>query len=303
MTLLLEVLAVAAIVFGVAIAVTGRARGLEEVEPDRADYSFPTDRALTADDVHGVRFAMALRGYRMGEVDEALDRLAAELAMRDDVIAELRAQLDDAPPLETAAARADLPPLPTVAASGPAQGTDAEGDTDADADADADAEIEPEPEPEPESEPQPEPTGTVSAADPATVLAATPGGVFPPATGPYLPIEMPAAASEPLTAPLPDTRPEPVAASIGQDPDWLAGPDDTDPDHADVPGQVAEYQTGFAPWTTSDTPEQPPDSAELETPETPDSPEELDPPEALELIDEDPDHNPYRPGSAPPFRP
>jgi DivIVA domain-containing protein len=39
----------------------------------------------------------ALRGYRMGEVDDVLDRLGAELAERDVRIAELEAALASAP--------------------------------------------------------------------------------------------------------------------------------------------------------------------------------------------------------------
>ncbi len=38
---------------------------------------------VAADDLERVRFGMALRGYRMAEVDALLDRLAAELRERD----------------------------------------------------------------------------------------------------------------------------------------------------------------------------------------------------------------------------
>ena len=44
---------------------------------------------LRADDVRGARFGLALRGYAMAQVDELLDRLAAEVAERDARIAEL----------------------------------------------------------------------------------------------------------------------------------------------------------------------------------------------------------------------
>jgi DivIVA domain-containing protein len=47
------------------------------------------DRPLTGDDVRGARFAMALRGYAMGQVDELLERLAGEIEARDARIAEL----------------------------------------------------------------------------------------------------------------------------------------------------------------------------------------------------------------------
>ena len=40
-----------------------------------------------------MRFSLGLRGYRMDQVDQVLDRLAAELAAKDAQIEELRAQL------------------------------------------------------------------------------------------------------------------------------------------------------------------------------------------------------------------
>lgn len=45
---------------------------------------------VSAEDVEQVRFDQTLRGYRMGQVDEVLDRLRAELQTRDDEIAMLR---------------------------------------------------------------------------------------------------------------------------------------------------------------------------------------------------------------------
>jgi DivIVA domain-containing protein len=45
---------------------------------------------LAPDAVHGLRFDQAVRGYRMAQVDEALRRLAEELAERDAEIARLR---------------------------------------------------------------------------------------------------------------------------------------------------------------------------------------------------------------------
>jgi DivIVA domain-containing protein len=44
-------------------------------------------------DVDGVRFAVGMRGYRMDEVDDVLDRLAAEVDQRDAKIAELESRL------------------------------------------------------------------------------------------------------------------------------------------------------------------------------------------------------------------
>lgn len=47
-------------------------------------------------DVDRVRFALGLRGYRMDQVDEVLDRLRDELAARDEEIRELKEQLEQA---------------------------------------------------------------------------------------------------------------------------------------------------------------------------------------------------------------
>lgn len=96
MILLFEVLAVLAVVFGVAAYVTGRAEGLSDEPQDLATVGIPRDRAMTPEDVTGLRFALALRGYRMDEVDDALDRLAAEISARDEAIARLRADLEAA---------------------------------------------------------------------------------------------------------------------------------------------------------------------------------------------------------------
>jgi DivIVA domain-containing protein len=87
------VVAVLAVVFGVAAFLTGRAEGMSYEPQDLASVGIPRDRAMTADDVSGLRFALALRGYRMSEVDDALDRLAAEIGARDEAIAQLRARL------------------------------------------------------------------------------------------------------------------------------------------------------------------------------------------------------------------
>jgi DivIVA domain-containing protein len=46
---------------------------------DRADVRLPVDRPLTGDDLRGLRFNTALRGYRASEVDALIDLLAARL--------------------------------------------------------------------------------------------------------------------------------------------------------------------------------------------------------------------------------
>ncbi len=90
---LLQILLVLALVAGVGAVATGVVRGgLEAPESTLPESPLPTD-PLTVDDVRQVRFSLALRGYRMSEVDEALDRLTDELAARDLALAERDTQI------------------------------------------------------------------------------------------------------------------------------------------------------------------------------------------------------------------
>lgn len=79
---LLGVLGVLVVLFGAAVVATRGDALLADAPPDVADVGLPAGR-VQADDVRAVRFGLALRGYRMSEVDAVLDRLAAELADRD----------------------------------------------------------------------------------------------------------------------------------------------------------------------------------------------------------------------------
>jgi DivIVA domain-containing protein len=64
---------------GVAVLAAGRGTPMAEVYDDRPDARVPADRSLSGDDLRRVRFSLALRGYRMSEVDALLDRVAAQL--------------------------------------------------------------------------------------------------------------------------------------------------------------------------------------------------------------------------------
>jgi len=59
-----------------------------------------------------VRFSPALRGYRMEEVDEVMDRLRQELERREEELAGLRALLDGSRAPEAADPAGDGPLLP-----------------------------------------------------------------------------------------------------------------------------------------------------------------------------------------------
>jgi DivIVA domain-containing protein len=86
-------LAAIVVIAVVALLAVGRLGELPDTEPDRAPLALPEDRALAKADVDDVRFAVGLRGYRMDEVDEVLDRLAGEVSARDQRIADLEARL------------------------------------------------------------------------------------------------------------------------------------------------------------------------------------------------------------------
>jgi DivIVA domain-containing protein len=67
--------------------------GMGLVEPVAALPLVLLPDAPGAHDVDAVRFGLGLRGYRMDQVDEVLDRLAAAIEERDAVIRTLRSQL------------------------------------------------------------------------------------------------------------------------------------------------------------------------------------------------------------------
>ncbi|MEJ5944930.1 DivIVA domain-containing protein [Pseudokineococcus basanitobsidens] len=97
----LVLLLVAVVVAGAAVAVgTGRlVGGLEEPTTSRPLRALP-DGPLAAEDIDRVRFSLGLRGYRMDEVDAALDRVRDEVAERDARLAELEALLRSAAPVD-----------------------------------------------------------------------------------------------------------------------------------------------------------------------------------------------------------
>lgn len=67
--------------------------GLTDAPPDLLDEPLPQHRPVLRQDVDGLRLAVSVRGYRMDQVDDILDRLGAELAERDARIAELDSAL------------------------------------------------------------------------------------------------------------------------------------------------------------------------------------------------------------------
>ncbi|WP_443333547.1 DivIVA domain-containing protein [Streptomyces sp. CB00455] len=115
-------IALVVVVAAVTLAVIGGGSQavLPEAEPDRVADALPETRPVVREDIDALRLPVAPRGYRMAEVDDVLERLAAELAERDARIAQL-----------TAAARTPATPedgsagtrggAPADAPSGPAE--------------------------------------------------------------------------------------------------------------------------------------------------------------------------------------
>lgn len=66
--------------FGLAVFVLDRTPGLSDPIPDGKPRRLPTDGPITGEDVHKVTFDMALRGYRMSQVDAVLRQLGDELS-------------------------------------------------------------------------------------------------------------------------------------------------------------------------------------------------------------------------------
>ncbi|MFL6112990.1 MAG: DivIVA domain-containing protein [Catenulispora sp.] len=84
-----QFLVVAAVFGAIAWVAAGRGGGLDDPRQDRPEPALAEDRQLGRDDIDGARFAVGFRGYRMDQVDRLLDRLAAEIEHRDQLIADL----------------------------------------------------------------------------------------------------------------------------------------------------------------------------------------------------------------------
>jgi DivIVA domain-containing protein len=90
---LIGVLLVGGVLFLGASLLLGRGETLPPAELDRSPVELPEDRPVTGDDVRALRISVAVRGYRMTEVDWLLDQFAVALDRRDDEVAVLRARL------------------------------------------------------------------------------------------------------------------------------------------------------------------------------------------------------------------
>ena len=84
---------VAAIVFGVTVMLGGGDSGLTPVEADGRAVPLPSDRPLGEDDISQTKFDVAWRGYRMAQVDQALQRAAYDIGYKGELIGVLEAEV------------------------------------------------------------------------------------------------------------------------------------------------------------------------------------------------------------------
>ncbi len=82
MTTVLQYLVIAAVIalvlFGLALLLFGRGEQMPPLAARTSPASLPAQQ-IEGDDVRSVKFSLAVRGYRMSDVDWTLDRLAEEL--------------------------------------------------------------------------------------------------------------------------------------------------------------------------------------------------------------------------------
>ena len=107
MTLLLTLLIMAVIGLVAAVAAGRIGGGLDEPASSLPGRGLPPG-PFTLEEVDRVRFSPALRGYRMDEVDDVLDRLVDELRRREEELAALRGRRQPEPHPAAAAGQRDL---------------------------------------------------------------------------------------------------------------------------------------------------------------------------------------------------
>jgi hypothetical protein len=88
---LLLALVVAALLFYGMVALLPGGLSLTP-QRDNRPFELPADRRMVRADLDRVRIPVGVRGYRFAETDDLIDRLAAEIVVRDEEIARLRSQ-------------------------------------------------------------------------------------------------------------------------------------------------------------------------------------------------------------------
>ena len=108
-------LVVGGLLFLGASLLLGRGETQPPAETGRSPVELPDDRPVAGDDVRALRIPVALRGYRMSEVDWLVDQLAQVLDERDAEIAQLRAATGPRDPARADAGDTDPEGVPVPA--------------------------------------------------------------------------------------------------------------------------------------------------------------------------------------------
>ena len=111
----LGLLVVGGLLFLGASLLLGRGETQPPAEAGRSPVELPDDRPVVGDDVRALRISVALRGYRMSEVDWLVDQLAQVLDERDAEIAQLRAATGPRDPARADAEDTDPEGVPVPA--------------------------------------------------------------------------------------------------------------------------------------------------------------------------------------------
>jgi len=111
---ILALLVVGGVLFLAASFAFGRGEEMAPVLPDGTPVELPEDRLARGDDLRALKLSVALRGYRMDEVDWLLDRLSEQVDSRDREIARLRSVLHVEPVLADGEPELLTHPVPAV---------------------------------------------------------------------------------------------------------------------------------------------------------------------------------------------
>jgi DivIVA domain-containing protein len=119
--LVVGVLVIGGLLFLGASLLLGRGETQPPADLDRSPVELPDDRPIVGDDVRALQISVAVRGYRMTEVDWLLDQFAQALDQRDAELARLRGRPTPADPAPTE--RAPAAAQPPAEVPGPARET------------------------------------------------------------------------------------------------------------------------------------------------------------------------------------
>jgi DivIVA domain-containing protein len=90
---IIALLVVGGLLFLAASFAFGRGEEMAPAVPDGTPLELPDHRPASGDDLRSLRLSVAVRGYRMEEVDWLLEKLADQVDSRDREIARLRSVL------------------------------------------------------------------------------------------------------------------------------------------------------------------------------------------------------------------